>query len=256
MIKTNKKSRRKPASSSHKWRYIATGVALLLVLLLAAGLWRVNRHIIPPKVTVTHEEYPIQGIDVSNHNGAIDFARVAAGGISFVYVKASEGCSYRDPRFTANVEAAHLAGLTVGAYHFFRKDVPGGEQARNFIEATRPVQLELPMVIDVEDWGNSRFSRHYDVIRNLSDMVRALESHDYRLMIYTNKNGYHKYLHRHFPKLPLWLCAFTHPTKLAESYNCIIHQYSHWGSVDGIEGEVDLNVFCGDSAAWHRWLTE
>lgn len=256
MIRSKKSSHRKPAAGRHKWHYILAGVALLLVALLAAGLWRVSRHIIPPKVSVTREEYPIQGIDVSNHNGPIDFARVAAGGVTFVYVKASEGSSYRDPRFTANVDAAHRAGLTVGAYHFFRKDKPGHEQARNFIEVTRHVQLEMPLVIDVEDWGNSHFSRHREVIRNLTDMINALQSLDYRLMIYTNKSGYNKYLLRHFPNMPLWLCAFAHPSQVAKSYRCIIHQYSHWGSVDGIEGEVDLNVFCGDSTAWHRWLTE
>ena len=252
--------RRKPRGTtknkSKKWRYIAIGVASLLVLLLAAGLWRVSRHLIHPKVVVARAEYPIQGIDVSSHNGSIDFSRVAANGISFVYAKASEGTQFRDPKFSYNITAAHKAGLIVGAYHFFRKDKPGKEQARNFIDAVRNVHLDMPLVIDVEDWGNSSFSNHDEVIRNLSDMIKALQADDYRLMIYTNKDGYRKYLHEHFPDLPLWLCAFTHPKKLQKSYSYVIHQFSHWGSVDGIEGEVDLNIFCGDSTAWQRWLSE
>lgn len=255
---SNGKSRkpRRKKTAGKKWRYILAGVAALLVLLLAGGLWRVSRHIIHPKVKVTKKEYPIQGIDVSNHNGVIDFAKVAAHDITFVYVKSSEGSTFRDPSFVRNVKAARKAGLVVGAYHFFRKDKPGKEQAKNFIEAVRDVPLDLPLVIDVEDWGNSRFSDNNEVIGRLTDMIRTLESQSYKLMVYTNKDGYRKYLHKHFPKIPLWLCAFTHPKKVKERYNCVIHQYSHWGSVDGVKGEVDLNVFCGSRAAWKKWLDE
>ncbi|MGN1246269.1 MAG: glycoside hydrolase family 25 protein [Muribaculaceae bacterium] len=250
-----RKSRGKK-NNSKKWRYIGIGVASLLVLLLAAGLWRVSRHLTHPKVVVSRAEFPIQGIDVSSHNGKIDFTKVAANGISFVYAKASEGTKFRDPKFSYNITEARKAGLIVGAYHFFRKDKPGKEQARNFIDAIGKEQLNMPLVIDVEDWGNSRFSEHDEVIRNLSDMIQSLQADNYKLMIYTNKDGYRKYLHGHFPHLPLWLCAFTHPNKLKKSYSYVIHQFSHWGSVDGIEGEVDLNVFCGDSTAWAKWLNE
>ena len=84
-------------------------------------------------------------------------------------------------------------------------------------------------------------------------MITHLEKNGLSPMIYTNKSCYRKYMQKHLPKTRLWLCAFDHPRELSD-YKWTIHQYSHWGNVDGIEGDVDLNVFNGDSVLWNSWL--
>lgn len=247
-----KKSKRK----STMWRNIVIAAIAVLTVLLVAGVWYVKRDVTHPKphvVAISQDEYPIRGVDVSNHNGKIDFKKVADDGIAFVYVKASEGVNYKDPSFATNIRNARKAGLKVGAYHFFRKNKDGIEQARNFTKVIKGIELDMPCVIDVEDWGNSRFTGNGTTIKNLKDMVADLERTGKRLMIYTNKDGYRKYLKLYFPETQLWLCSFVHPNELG-AYDWRIHQYSHWGVIDGIDGEVDLDVFNGDCETWERWL--
>lgn len=206
------------------------------------------------EISVDFAAYPIQGIDISAHNGEIDFEQVAQSGITFVYVKASEGANYRDRRFVENVTRAHQAGLKVGAYHFFRKDVEGDKQAINFIRAARAARLDLPYVIDIEDWENSMFVRNSTVKDNLKEMINQLRHVNFDVMIYTNKNGYSDYIKDDFTNMPLWLCTFTHPDSIDTQINWQLHQYSHWGSIPGIAGDVDLDLFCGDSLQWEQWV--
>ena len=70
-------------------------------------------------------------------------------------------------------------------------------------------------------------------------MVDELIANNYKVMFYTNKDGYNKFIKGNFDDYPLWLCAFSKP----ENIEWTIWQYSHWGEVDGIKGEVDLNIF-------------
>ena len=112
-----------------KWLLLA-GVAALVVLLCAYVL---RNYILPPSVMVDRFRYPVAGIDVSKHNGDIDFNQVRDDDYQFVYIKASEGMTYKDDAFDRNYRAARSAGLKVGAYHFFRKNRTGQEQADNLI---------------------------------------------------------------------------------------------------------------------------
>ena len=77
--------------------------------------------------------YPIRGIDVSNHQGLIDWRRVAADDVAFAMIKATEGGDWIDKSFARNFAAAKEAGLAIGPYHFFTFCRPGADQARNFI---------------------------------------------------------------------------------------------------------------------------
>lgn len=98
---------------------LCAGVCLVAASCLV--LYVERRHFIHPQVTIDRNIYPVMGVDISNHNGAIDFGRVSRDGISFVIIKASEGQQYRDPAFASYYREARRAGLKVGAYHFFRK---------------------------------------------------------------------------------------------------------------------------------------
>ena len=171
-------------------------------------------------------------------------------GIDFVILKASEGSGFRDSLFEANYEAAAANGLYVGAYHFFRFDVDGLQQARNFLDATTGKHFDMPLAIDVEEHGNPYVFVKSKVVRQLQDMIDELSANERRVMIYTNKGGYDKFIKENFDDYPLWICSFTLPEDTME---WTIWQYSHWGDIDGIEGEVDLNIFYGNETQWKRW---
>lgn len=249
-----KRSGRRPSKPWYKRRtVIMASCAVACLLLLAAGLVYVTRRLHRPVITILKKEYPICGIDISSHNGIIDFDRVVADSVTFVYIKASEGADFRDRCFSANCDSAGSAGLKVGAYHFFRKNGNGTAQARNFLDAVAGKMLDLPLAIDVEDWGNEDAESEAVVRNNLEEMVTVLQQRGCKVIIYTNKDGYHSYIDEDFSHLDLWLCTFKHPREVKE-YDWTILQYSHWGNVDGVQGDVDLNVFDGDSLQWEAWL--
>src|SRR5262245_12494312 len=72
--------------------------------------------------------FPVHGIDVSHHQGAIDWAQVKASGQTFAFIKATEGADFRDKRFSENWRQARAEGLVTGAYHYFTFCSPGVAQ--------------------------------------------------------------------------------------------------------------------------------
>ena len=241
-----RKEKHKAKAGHSRMTIVAWIAGVSCLLLLAGGLWYVSRKLYRPHIEISAEEYPISGIDVSNHNGKINFRRVAADDVDFVYIKASEGVDFRDLRFSANCDSAGNAGLKVGAYHFFRMNGDGRLQSANFLASISGKMLDLPLVIDVEDWGNESAESIETVKRNLSDMIACLEAAGRRVMIYTNKDGYDNYIKDGFSHCDLWICTFRHPSKV-KNFDWKILQYSHWG-------EVDLNVFNGTCEQWEAWL--
>jgi len=250
--KTNTKKAKTPKAPAAKQDPIKWLLVGGLALLLVVGGYCLYRHY-RPNVNVTFTNYPIQGIDVSNHNGVVNFKKVAGEGYSFVYIKATEGISYRDKRFARNARNAAAAGLKVGAYHYFRKGRDGAKQADNLLGAIAGKRIDLPLVIDVEDAKNDNVDRE-TTLQRLKSMVARLTEKGYRVMIYTNGNGYEKYVRSNFEHLPIWLSSFVHPDNLGKNRQCQILQYCHWGSVAGVHGEVDLNVFVGQKNDWKKFL--
>ena len=233
-----------------KWLLLA-GAAALVVLLGGYAAWR---YILPHSVNVDRYRYPIAGIDVSKHNGDIDFDKVRDDNYQFVFIKASEGMTYKDDAFERNYRGASEAGLKVGAYHFFRKNRTGQQQAENFLAAIGNKHFDLPLVIDLEDdWGNGATVSRQTAIERVMDMIEILNGKGYQVMIYTNLDGYNKYYKDLLGDHDLWLCSFTSPDLLPTLPHCI-QQFSHEGTVNGVNGNVDLNVFRGSSSEWNSYV--
>jgi lysozyme len=234
-----------------KWLLLA-GAAALVVLM---GIYGVRRYIWPHSVNVDRYRYPIAGIDVSKHNGDIDFDKVRDDDYQFVFIKASEGKTYRDDAFDRNYQGAVRAGLKVGAYHFFRKNRTGREQADNLLAVIKGKPLDLPLVIDLEDdWGNGATVSRQTAVERVMDMIDILNGKGYQVMIYTNLDGYNKYYKDMLGDHDLWLCSFTSPDLLT-SMPHRIQQFNHEGSVNGVDGKVDLNVFRGTRSEWKSYLS-
>ncbi|KAJ7832079.1 glycoside hydrolase family 25 protein [Mycena olivaceomarginata] len=76
-----------------------------------------------------------QGIDVSHFQATVDWANVKAAGVSFVYIKATEGTTFQDPTFSSKYSGATTAGLIRGGYHFAHPDTSSGATQANYFLA-------------------------------------------------------------------------------------------------------------------------
>lgn len=97
----------------------------------------------------------IYGIDVSHHNGPINWVKIAAGGAKFVYIKSSEGAGFKDKRFVDNWKGAGAQStLRRGAYHFLSAGIPAKTQADNFLAQLKASgglgKSDLAPVLDIE----------------------------------------------------------------------------------------------------------
>ncbi len=195
-------------------------------------------------------QYSINGIDVSHHQGKIDWKQVAtmrSNGkqISFVFIKATEGISRQDRHFDRNWKGAKNNKLIRGAYHFYYPSRDPVKQAQNFIENVTLSPGDLPPVCDIEKTnGRSR----KQIQEDLKVFLKELENqYKKKPIIYTGADYYEKYLSGAFDEYPLWLAYYANEEKLIENYNHEWHfwQHSESGFVDGITGKVDFNVFKG-----------
>lgn len=233
-----------------KDKVIMFGFIVVTLLLALATVIAYNRYITSPPY-VSPERFPVRGIDISAHNGDVNLQEAARAGMSFVWIKATEGTTWRDPLFALNYMKAERAGLARGAYHYFRFDCDGIEQALNLLHTIKARPLELGVAIDVEDHGNAQGIPVDTIIQRLRDMTEMLNMNGYRPVFYTNETGYEKYLYPEFRGMPLWLCSFKEETADGE---WLYWQYDHRGSVPGIRGDVDLDAFNGSRDDWaeHR----
>ena len=94
----------------------------------------------------------IDGLDISHHQGEVDFKRLKAGGCNFIFLKASEGVSFVDNKFASNRQAARTAGIPSGPYHYFSADVSPVMQAAHFVDVVGSLAPgDLFPALDVED---------------------------------------------------------------------------------------------------------
>ncbi len=199
------------------------------------------------------------GIDVSHHQGAIDWSLVYADGKVFAFVKATEGVTYNDPQFVTNMNGGTNAGLLMGAYHFARPDNNSAvDEANHFVQVAGPYigNGYLPPVLDLEDPPGDDLQTMY-TSQELTQWVRTWlqtveDSTGVRPIIYTN-GRYTQYLSSSLNSYKLWIAEpdgspTSPPDNLGHWTDWAFKQYSWHGNVSGISGEVDLNVFNGTMA--------
>ena len=180
------------------------------------------------------------GVDVSHHQGRIDWRQVAADGISFAYLKASEGSNFVDPRFDANWRRAGEAGIGRGAYHFFSLCSAGANQARNFLDVV-PDRLELPPAVDLE--LSPHCTERPDaatVRRELAAFLNLVEpAFDEEAVLYVGDDFETAYPFVGTVDRPRWrLRFFLRPV----ASDWLIWQVGSVARVDGIVGPVGLDV--------------
>lgn len=228
------------------WAIAAVALAILLVAGAAVtGLLYYEGYIWFNEPS--REEYPVRGIDTSEHQGTVDWSRVLQAGYDFVFIKATEGLDHVDSRFAGNWEQAGAAGMTRGAYHFFTFRSPGLEQARNFI-ANVPVEAGcLPPAVDIELGGNSvDVPDRESFRRELDDFLGEVEAtYGRKPILYVNDESYERFIMGAYQEYPVWNADVFWSPGLADSRSWLFWQYSPRGRVDGIDGFVDLDIFNG-----------
>ena len=190
------------------------------------------------------DEFSLQGIDVSHHQGRIDWDNVAADGIDFAFIKATEGTDWIDPRGLSNWKNAKDAGLRVGAYHYYLLCETGMAQAEHFIDMVPIDASALPPVIDLEHAQNCGLDQPQEEVRaEISVMISKLRHHyGQHPILYTTNAFYRDWLQEAFPANPIWIRDIQAYPELPDGRDWTIWQYSHRGRVAGIDGEVDRNV--------------
>ena len=213
-------------------------VVAAILAAVAAILWRYAQGWHP-----SERRYPVQGIDVSHHQGPIDWRRLPGQGVDFAYIKATEGGDFRDRRFDENWAAARAAGVARGAYHFFTLCRSGAEQAANFIAAVPAEPDALSMAVDLEYFGNcsSRLSREAFHVE-LAAFIRLVEAR-YRkpVLLYLTEEFDRAYGVSARVRRPLWLRSLIREPGFG-GRPWRVWQVSNFRRLEGIDGRVDWNV--------------
>ena len=204
--------------------------------------------------------YPIHGIDVARYQGRIDWNTVRDSGVSFAWIKATEGGDFLDPEFTSNWREAGRAGLRRGAYHFYYFCRSPEEQARWYIRNVPKVATSLPPVLDIE-WNHAspscrRRPSGAEARHEAERFIEKITAHyGRRPVVYTTVDFYRDTGIGQIEGVDFWLRSVAgHPEAVYPGAHWAFWQYTGTGSVPGITGNVDLNVFGGSAENWLQWL--
>ena len=196
--------------------------------------------------------YEIHGIDISHHQGDIDWEKVAASGVKFVFIRLGyrgyeSGLLVKDDRFEDNIRGALQNGIAVGVY-FVTQAISveeAVEEAQFVMENIRPYNVTWPIVLDIED-AASATARTAELSQQARTdhaiaFCETVKESGYTPMLYCNIRwfieklditritDYDKWFAQYFRK-PFFPYAFQ------------VWQYSSTGRIDGIEGNVDYNI--------------
>ncbi|AGB04467.1 lysozyme M1 (1,4-beta-N-acetylmuramidase) [Aciduliprofundum sp. MAR08-339] len=204
------------------------------------------------KVSSTSER--VYGVDVSHWQGEVNWQEVYNDGYRFAFVKATQGTSYVDSEFTTNMKNGHAAGLYMGAYHFAEPNTPiesdADQEADHFVNTISPYLKDgyLVPVLDLEDNSNDL------TWTQLTDWANAFCSRVYnetgiRPLIYTS-SSWAENLAQSITQWDLWIAEYTGDTS-EEPNTGVWPSWSFWqytdsGSVNGISGNVDEDIFNGN----------
>lgn len=191
----------------------------------------------------------IQGVDVSWHQGAIDWRALAEDDVAFAYIKATEGGDHVDPLFEANWRQAGEAGLYRGAYHFFTLCRPGALQASNFMAVVPRAAVALPPALDLEHMGPCREGPTMtDVIAEARAFMDRVETHyGVRPIIYTTREFHDAHLSE-LEGERFWIRSLGAQPSFRQT-DWVIWQHHNRGHRRGVQGPIDLNAFRGDADA-------
>ena len=189
--------------------------------------------------------YPILGIDISHYQGNVNWEQLkqtkhGQDSIQFVFIKATEGLTLVDDQLLNNSKGAKSQQLDFGCYHFFIPELSAKQQAEFFSEQIGQSDYTLKPVLDIEFDGGFVDDRLLDSVLVFLDEVESrLKS---RPVVYTYSNFYKEHFKNQLEDELMWIAKYGNSCELMNRENVIAWQFSEEGTVNGIEGFVDLNL--------------
>jgi GH25 family lysozyme M1 (1,4-beta-N-acetylmuramidase)/uncharacterized protein YjdB len=193
---------------------------------------------------------PTVGIDVSKHNGSIDWKAVKNSGVNFVIIRCgyrgySTGVMVEDPMFRSNIKGALAAGLRVGVYYYSQAvdEVEAVEEASMCVNLLSGYGIQLPVYMDVEASGGRGDQVSVSQrTANIKAFCGTIQSAGYKAGLYANKAWLTSYINTsQLTNYSIWLAQYAkEPSYGATRYD--MWQYTSKGRVSGISGKVDMNI--------------
>ena len=216
----------------------------------------------------------ILGIDVSHHQGNINWKKVYDTGRKFAWVKATEGLTHIDSKFYRNMKEGKKAGVVIGAYHFARpcKNTSAIQEANQFVAVARSYIGTgfLPPALDLENFkyyksGDLKKCRKGYYTKSkltqwVQEWINTVEKETGVTPVIYTTTGYAKYLKNSLNSYGLWIAKpysspGTAPRNIGIWNNSwAIKQYSWRGKVCGIRGRTDLNRFNGTMVDFNNFI--
>lgn len=191
----------------------------------------------------------VMGIDISKHNGNIDWNAVKNSGVQYVILRcgyrgSASGVLVEDQKFKSNIQGATAAGLKVGIYFFSQavNEVEAVEEASMTLSLIKKYRITYPVYIDVES-ANGRADGISKEARTsvINAFCQTIRNSGYTPGLYANKNWLTEKINTGaLGGCKIWLAQYVAAPTYGGRYE--MWQYSSRGSIAGIKGNVDLNV--------------
>lgn len=178
-----------------------------------------------------------RGIDVSKFQGNINWSKVVKDKtIKFVYIKATEGTSIRDPYYKTNIAKAKKAGLLVGSYHLYSSKTTAYQQMDNFKSMVNKKEQDLIPVLDIEGHHSGRL--YMERVDKLLELME--KEYGVKPMIYTSEKVYKLHFSgKKYRKYHIFIANY----RRTPSVRYTLWQFTETGHVSGISGCVDISKF-------------
>ena len=187
------------------------------------------------------------GIDVSKWQGDIDFSKLKASGVEFVIIRVGSsnglnGENFVDSKFIQNIKNANAVGIPVGIYFYsYASTIDRAiSDAKWIVEQIKDYKVDLPIAFDWENWGSfNKFDVSFFGLTNIAKgFMDTIKDAGYDAMLYSSKT----YLENIWlpTSYPVWLAHYTKNTNYTGDYS--FWQICSNGRVDGISGDVDINI--------------
>jgi len=187
----------------------------------------------------------IHGIDLSHYQGNVSWQTISEQtSMAYVYLKATEGGDRIDATFEKNIVMAHVYGLKVGSYHFYRPITEQQKQLDNFVSQCIPEEQDLLPMIDIETTNGLSHAAFADSLLTFLEMVEDV--YHQKPLLYTGRNFYNKHLQGLVDGYKIMIAMYLpEEPVLADGKDITMWQYTGKGRLQGISGYVDKSRFMG-----------
>ena len=183
---------------------------------------------------------PVVGIDVSYHNGSINWTKVKESGIEYVIIRAGyrgsdKGTLNTDQKFHSYIQSAKAAGLKVGVYFFTQalNETEAIEEAQYTLQLVQNYQLDLPIAYDIEDYAGGRFTKadlsKAKKTKNSLAFCQTIENAGYQAMVYSSTT---------------WFVSELDSSSIAQNYGLWVARYNSYsyapGETSRYGGKIDI----------------